>query len=211
MKKNVYVVLSHTGTLLSFIIKVLKRSRLNHASISFVDDLSEMYSFGRVDSANPFIGGFVRESPNFGTMRQFRRTWAEVFCFEVEEEIYNRLQAMAEKMYQNRKSYKYNYKGLFLAIFNVSSHAPYRYYCSEFVAMMLREGNIIPKDALTEVAHPMDMYALPGSTLVYAGPLRAYRQRFKIYDLRDKWYDFKKKHFKKKSKKKKYQYRPPVR
>lgn len=198
MKKNVYLVLSQTGTMLSRIIKVFKRSRLNHSSISFVEDLSVMYSFGRLDPSNPFIGGFVRESPDYGTMRQFRRTWAEVFSFEVEEEIYNRLRAMAEKMYENRKSYKYNYKGLFLATFNISSHTPYRYYCSEFVAMMLREGNIIPKDALTGVAQPMDMYALPGSTPVYAGPLRAFRHRFKIWDLRDKWYNFKKKIQKKK-------------
>lgn len=198
MKKNVYLVLSQTGTLLSLIIKVLKRSRLNHASVCFEDDFSEMYSFGRLDYANPFIGGFVKESPDYGTMRHFPLTWSEIFAFEVEEEVYNRLISMTNKMYENRKSYKYNYKGLFLGIFNVASHTPYRYYCSEYVAMVLREASLIPKDALMGVVKPMDMYALPGATLVYAGPLRHFRHKFSVYDLRDKWYYFKKKIFKKK-------------
>ena len=69
-KRYVYIVISQTGTILSRIIKFLTRKEYNHASISLKDDLSVMYSFGRKNPYNPFLGRFVEESPDFGTFKR---------------------------------------------------------------------------------------------------------------------------------------------
>lgn len=45
--KNIYIVLTQTGTLLSRIIKFLTQGQYNHASIGFDEELNYMYSFGR--------------------------------------------------------------------------------------------------------------------------------------------------------------------
>ena len=42
--KNIYIILTDTGTLLSRMIKLYTKDELNHVSISFDDQLSEVYS-----------------------------------------------------------------------------------------------------------------------------------------------------------------------
>lgn len=70
--KQLYIVISQTGTLLSRILKQITGAEYNHASISLSRDLERMYSFGRRHPYNPFWGGFVIESPRTGTFKRFR-------------------------------------------------------------------------------------------------------------------------------------------
>ena len=84
--KQLYIVISQTGTLLSRILKQITGAEYNHASISLSRDLERMYSFGRRNPYNPFWGGFVIESPRTGTFK--RRTQRNARCdVEAEEEI----------------------------------------------------------------------------------------------------------------------------
>ena len=69
--KQLYIVISQTGTLLSRILKQITDAEYNHASISLSRDLERMYSFGRRHPYNPFWGGFVIESPSTGTFKRF--------------------------------------------------------------------------------------------------------------------------------------------
>lgn len=57
--KKIYIVLTHTGTTLSKIIKNYTNDEFSHVSISLDSELKEMYSFGRLNAYNPFWGGFV--------------------------------------------------------------------------------------------------------------------------------------------------------
>ncbi len=183
--KYIYVVLSQTGTALSRIIRVFTGEHLGHASLSFHDDFHIMYSFGRRRPNNPFLGGFVKESADFGTFRRFKNTYSEIFAFPVEDETYYGMLADVENMYREREKYHYNYKGLFLAPLGIEHHQKESYYCSEFVAYMLSKYEVVPKDTFSGIVHPMDLYALPGSIPVYAGKLSAFRQKFTLWDLCD--------------------------
>ena len=78
--KQLYIVISQTGTLLSRILKALTGAEYNHASISLSEDLEEMYSFGRRYPYNPFWGGFVMESPpcrNLQALLQYESAGSE--------------------------------------------------------------------------------------------------------------------------------------
>ena len=70
--KKIYIILTHTGTTLSKIIKNYTKDEFSHVSISLDKDLNEMYSFGRLNPYNPFWGGFVHEGINFGTFKRFK-------------------------------------------------------------------------------------------------------------------------------------------
>lgn len=59
--RSIYIVLTFTGTVLATIIKEYTRREFAHVSISLDKELEEMYSFGRLNPYNPFIGGFVHE------------------------------------------------------------------------------------------------------------------------------------------------------
>ena len=52
--KKIYIVLTHSGTALSKIIKGFTKDEFSHVSISLDKELNEMYSFGRLNPYNPF-------------------------------------------------------------------------------------------------------------------------------------------------------------
>ena len=99
MMKAFYVVLCRTGTILSRVISKITGDWYTHASISLDDDLLTMYSFGRLWSYNPWIGGFVKESIKYGTMRRFRNAETVVMRIEVCMEKYNEIKQYLTSMY----------------------------------------------------------------------------------------------------------------
>ena len=66
--KQIFIVITQTGTMLSRILKRITGAEYNHASLSLSRDLTRMYSFGRRHPYNPFWGGFVIESPPRGNV-----------------------------------------------------------------------------------------------------------------------------------------------
>ena len=86
--KQIFIVITQTGTMLSRILKRITGAEYNHASLSLSQDLTRMYSFGRRHPYNPFWGGFVIESPHAGTFRRFSDTTAIILAVEITEERY---------------------------------------------------------------------------------------------------------------------------
>ena len=70
--KKVYIILTHTGTIVSRIIRCYTGHEFSHVSISLDEELTKMYSFGRLNPYNTFIGGFVNERLNSGTFKRFK-------------------------------------------------------------------------------------------------------------------------------------------
>ena len=102
MEQHVYIVISQTGTLLSRIIKLVTKAEYNHASISLAPDLDVMYSFGRKHPYNPFWGGFVKESPRWGTFKRFSQTRIMVLELAVTEEQIASLKQQQETLQQQQ-------------------------------------------------------------------------------------------------------------
>lgn len=102
--KQLYIVISQTGTLLSRILKQITGAEYNHASISLSRDLERMYSFGRRNPYNPFWGGFVIESPRTGTFKRFSETKVLVLSVSVTEEQHAELKEMLDVMWKRRRN-----------------------------------------------------------------------------------------------------------
>lgn len=62
---KIYIVLTYTGTLLARIVRFYTRKEYSHVSIALDENLNMMYSFGRLNPYNAFVGGFVHERINF--------------------------------------------------------------------------------------------------------------------------------------------------
>ena len=174
-KKQIYLVISQTGTMLSRIIKLLTGAKYNHASISLVDDLKYIYSFGRVNPYNPFIGGFVLESARFGTFKRFKNTTAKILAVDVTDEQYKRVADTIHTMWSDKSHYKYNYLGLFLAAIKINRKKTDCYYCSEFVAKMVTVAGLVPPERYDKIVHPLDFFEIPHKE-IYSGKLRDYKK-----------------------------------
>lgn len=69
--KNIYVLLTDTGTMFTKLIKRITAAPYNHASLALDENLNEVFSFGRKCANNPWVGGFVEEDVYEGTFRHF--------------------------------------------------------------------------------------------------------------------------------------------
>ncbi len=172
--KQLYIVISQTGTLLSRILKYITGAEYNHASISLSRDLDKMYSFGRRHPYNPFWGGFVIESPHAGTFKRFSDTKVLILSVEITEEQYAELEKRITAMWSQRKKYRYNFAGLCLAYFHVEWKRTNYFYCSEFVGEILIKSRVIGMENLhPSIIQPMHFLQLP-HTQIYCGKLSEY-------------------------------------
>lgn len=173
-QKQLYIVLSQTGTVLSRLLKVITKAPYNHASISLSAELTEMYSFGRRRPYNPFWAGFVVENPHGGTFKRFPETEAMVFSVDISEEAYEQIRAMIDAMVPKQRRYHYNYVGLVLAAFKICYRPERCYYCSEFVKEVFVRHGLTGSEQLPAIVKPIHFLELP-HTPIYQGKLKDYR------------------------------------
>ena len=173
-KKNrkVYIVLTYTGTVLSKIIKIYTRAEFSHVSLSLDENLEEMYSFGRLNPYNPFIGGFVHEGVEIGTFKRFKNTRAAVYAINLTDRQYRLIKRIIKKMKKKKKVYKFNIIGLFASGFHLKYKKENYFYCSEFVKYVMEKANV-PLH-LPELIKPNDFKNIEFLELKYRGMLRDY-------------------------------------
>ena len=170
--RKIYIVLSFTGTVLARIIRFYTKKEYSHVSIALDEDLSRMYSFGRLNPYNAFVGGFVHEGINFGTFGRFKNTKCSIKCLEVTDDQYYKLKSLIRKFERTKKEYKFNVIGLFTVALKLKIQKEKSFYCAEFVKYVLEETKI--EKELPELIIPDHFNHLPKSKPVYEGLLRQY-------------------------------------
>ena len=171
--RKIYIVLTFTGTILARLVRFYTRKEYSHVSIALDEDLTMMYSFGRLNPYNAFIGGFVREGINYGTFGRFKNTRCNIKCLEVTDEQYYELKRLIKKFDKRKRIYKFNVVGLFAVALNLKVQKANSFYCAEFVKYALEQSHII-EEKLPEIIRPDDFYNLKESKPVYEGLLRKY-------------------------------------
>lgn len=143
----------------------------SHVSLSFTKDFSQMYSFGRKEADNAFIGGFVKEDVRD---HLFQRADCAVCKLELNEESYRRIWDYVKKMEREQDLFKYNFTGLFAIALNYNFSRKNAYFCSQFVAEALAAGGIRPVEKPHSLISPRDLFSAADFELVYRGGLREY-------------------------------------
>ena len=170
--KRIYIVLTYTGTILSKVIKFYTKAEYSHVSLSLDKKLNKMYSFGRLNAYNPFIGGFVHEGVDRGTFKRFKNTITEIYCIEITNKQYNKIKQVIKKMKLNKNNYKFNFIGLVLAGINYKYKRANSFYCAEFVKYLISEANL--ELELPNVLKPIDFRKHNNLCLLYKGKLKNY-------------------------------------
>lgn len=172
--KKVYIVTTYTGTFLSYLIRKFSKSPYAHISLSLNEDLSPMYSFGRLNPKTPIFAGFVEENINEGLYEIKQNALCRVYSLEVDYSKYKRLVQNIMKVNDNKKRYNYDVKALVYLKFNKSREKEYRYVCSHFVADMLHKSDINIFDKSPALVKPEDFYNNSNLQLEYEGLLCNY-------------------------------------
>ena len=168
---EVYIILTDTGTVLTKIIRRFTKHPLNHASISFTKELDTTYSFGRKRVNNPFIGGFVKENLNG---KLFEKAECAIYKCSVSAVEYEQMLKAVQEIEVEQQMYKYNFIGLFGVLFNKEINREGAFFCSEFVATILKNGGVATNSKPPSLMKPYDLVDGEKFLLLYEGQLRSY-------------------------------------
>ncbi|MEH7179115.1 hypothetical protein [Neobacillus vireti] len=171
MERKVYILLTNTGSFLTKLIKLYTKKPYNHASIAFDYELSEVYSFGRKTARNPFIGGFVKEDVLTGL---FTHADCAIYSFTVTEDQLRKMYQYIEAIEARKKQYRYNFLGLIGVMFNTPIDRKKAFFCSQFVASLLKDCDTLHFDKPLSLIAPYDLQQVPNFQFEYEGKLRDY-------------------------------------
>lgn len=174
MSKDIYILLTRTGTLLSNTVKLYTRKPFNHVSISLDKELNELYSFGRKTPWNPLVAGFIKEDILFGTYARFPDTTCEVYKYRVDNITMGKIRKKIEYFKEHEDSYRYNLLGLFCVMFNKPLNREKAFFCSQFVTHIFIESGLELFDKNQGLITPDDFRHLEGFDLIYKGDLLDY-------------------------------------
>ena len=171
IEKKIYILLTDTGTLFTNLIKLYTKKPYNHASISFNSELSEVYSFGRKTARNPFIGGFVKEDVDKGL---FKEANCAVYALTVNEVQLQKMICYIKEIEAQKGEYRYNLLGLLGFLVNKPIKRKKAFFCSQFVATVLKECTIIDFGKSPSLVAPNDLQKVSKLEFVYEGKLKDY-------------------------------------
>lgn len=169
-KRQIYIILTDTGTWFTRLIRLYTKATYNHASIAFDPECREVYSFGRKSPRNPFVGGFVKEDFR-GEL--FEEATCAVYSCTVSERRYHHIQSIVRRIESDAQQYKYNLLGLFALMLNVRLERKRAYFCSQFVASLFEQTGTSLTAKRSEFATPADLVQSEGLKETFRGKLRA--------------------------------------
>ena len=171
--KNIYIVLSQTGTLFSRAIKWHTKDPYNHASISFDESLEEMYSFGRKRRYNPIDTGLIQENFDRGIFPYFPNARCCVLEIPVTEKEYEVMYSAVQEFYSNKDNYRYNLMGVLSYTVGLGLDRKDHFFCSQFVAYIISNaGCWTSNPSLTK---PMDFLSIPNRKIVFEGNIAEFK------------------------------------
>jgi hypothetical protein len=132
----------------------------------------EVYSFGRKSAKNPFIGGFVREDIDSVI---FRQADCAIYSLNITEAEFQKMYQYIQEIASEKEKYRYNFIGLFGVLFQKPIKRKNAFFCSQFVASVLKESKIIDcEDEDLSLVKPSDLTHLANFELLFEGALNDY-------------------------------------
>lgn len=165
-KRYLYIVLTRTNTVLSNLIRFIKNDEYTHAAISLDIELNHMYSFGRRNPHNPFIGCFKKEDINEGVYKFCKTLPGAIIEVEVSGRQFKKAEVLLNNFISNGHLYTYNYKGLVHSLFNKPRHSDYSFLCSEFVYYILKQSGIADFKVPGNMVRPQSLLNVDGRIIL---------------------------------------------
>lgn len=183
--KYIYLVFSKTGTWLSRIINIITKIKYAHSSISFDNSLTTMYSFGRINPNNPFLGGFVEENLHEGVYKKFINSECLIYKVKVSDIQFYSMKKEINRFSDKKYKYKYNFIGLIGILINIPIKRKTHYFCSEFVSEILINCNIYESNKIPSLIRTSDLFEINNKEIVYEGYINNYYTSNELFTLEE--------------------------
>lgn len=178
----VYVVVMHTGSVVSTVIKKATGDLYSHASISFDPSLTNMYSFGNKRiKGKAFANGFKKEDIHNEFFSSRNIPYA-MYMVPVTKEELVAMKKRLDYFVKNENKFSFDMIGLVKIFFGIADNPENRYFCSRFVMDVLNAGR--PVDPYTQeesLVKPQDLAETNFARYVMGGYLKDYNPKTCAY------------------------------
>lgn len=175
--KTLYIFLSRTDSIVSKIVRLFTKTYYTHASIAFDEELVFLYSSARKKGVKMFPSGPCQESLYRGFFGRDNHTPCVLYALSVSEEVYNKARAEVDYFMENIDDYKFSVLGVIACKLGIKWKRKNKYFCSQFVAEILKRSGAVdlPKDPC--LTHPRDYQSLPNITKLYEGTVGEIKEK----------------------------------
>ena len=172
--RKIYLLLMHTNTVPSKLVRLFTRFEYSHVAISLEKDCNTIYSFGRKKVNNILNGGFSVENKDGEFFSKFKDTKCKIYEITVTDKQYKDVKNMLMSMKKNEERYKYDFLGIVPRFFGIPLSFKDKFVCSYFVAYVLEKNNIYTFNKNTKLISPKDFEQVNGLGEIYIGKYLEY-------------------------------------
>jgi len=172
--RKIYIILMHTNTIPSKLVKLFTRYEYSHVGISLDKSCNTIYSFGRKKFNSILNGGFSIEHKTGEFFNKFNKTTCCIYEVKIDEEKYQKVKKILKDMKLHTEIYKYDYLGLIPRYLGIPITKKNRYVCSYFVATILEKTEIYLFDKKTCFVIPKDFENINIFNEIYRGSYKQY-------------------------------------
>ncbi|MBR5227136.1 MAG: hypothetical protein IKV94_00650 [Clostridia bacterium] len=171
---KIYIILMHTNTMPSKIVKTFTRYKYSHVAIALDKSCNTLYSFGRKKVNSIINGGFVVTEKTGEFFKKFNKTECKIYELSISDEQYLALKNILETMEEHEQEYKYDFCGTVLRFFKIPITFKNKYVCSYFVAYLLNQAKIYNFNKKLCFVYPKDFENIQESSEIYHGSYITY-------------------------------------
>lgn len=159
--KKLFILLTRFRDGGSRALQAFTGSRYTHASIGLEEDMNTFYSF--------VYKGFIVEKITRYLKPDRKPFSCQLYELKVSEKVYDAVKK-ALTAFQNIKSkFSYSKLGVAMCLFKIPYKKKFSYFCSQFVAEILKRTKAAKIDKDCAFYFPKDLKDIPGLTLAYEG------------------------------------------
>ena len=171
-KRKLFILLTRFPNNSSVFLEFVTGFHYTHASIGLEEDRNIFYSF--------VLKGFIVEE----VTRYIRPEWESFPCrlyeLEVPEKTYQRVKAILLRFSKRKVPPQYAWGSLVACLFRIPYKQNDRYFCSQFVAEVLKKGRAARLKKDSALYLPGDFDTIPGIKLKFQGELKSMAKRLHL-------------------------------
>lgn len=171
---KIYILLMHTKTIPSKLVKLFTGYPYSHVAISLTKDCNTTYSFGRRSLNNILNGGFSIQNRDGEFFKKFNKTVCKIYELEISDKQYEDVKTIINDMETNIKDYKYDFLGIIPRYFKLPLTFKNKFVCSYFVAYILEKTDICKFEKDTCLVVPKNFENIIGIREIYNGKYLSY-------------------------------------
>ena len=159
--RKIYILLTRFSDIRGRILSVFTGGYYTHASLGLEEDPGTFYSFVlkgfRIEKITRYLKPGREPFP------------VKLYEIEVPAYTYNTIKEKIEYFVAYKNRMHYTTIGLLLSLLRIPYQRKVSYFCSQFVAHILQQVNIVPAHKKSALYLPQDLSDIPGTKLLFSG------------------------------------------